>query len=139
MNPESAPLGECHGHQQRGLTESRVGSLKARPVAPRSQLMSIGHRLRRGGAAAYGVLLISLLLTALAHYYVRQNLEAHNRLRFDEITQATQEAIERRTNAYLDAMLGARGLFYASRSIAKNGTTTWKGSNQASTSKASRP
>jgi CHASE1-domain containing sensor protein len=79
--------------------------------------MSIGHRLHRGGAAAYGVLLISLLLTALAYNYVRQNVEAHNRLRFDEITQATQEAIERRTNAYLDAMLGARGLFYASRSV----------------------
>ena len=79
--------------------------------------MGIGHHLRRGGAAAYGVLLISLLLSALAWYYVRQNVEAHNRLRFDETTQATQEAIERRTQAYLDAMLGARGLFYASRSV----------------------
>src|SRR3712207_7560969 len=78
--------------------------------------MGVRHRLRRGGEA-YGVLLISLVLTALAFLYVRQNVEAQNRLRFDETTEATQEAIERRTTAYLDAMFGARGLFYASRSV----------------------
>ena len=76
-----------------------------------------GH-IRRS-VAAYGVLLISLLLTALAYYYVRQNVEAQNRLRFDEATQATQEAMERRTKAYLDAMFGARGLFYASESVTR--------------------
>jgi serine phosphatase RsbU (regulator of sigma subunit)/CHASE1-domain containing sensor protein/anti-sigma regulatory factor (Ser/Thr protein kinase) len=63
------------------------------------------------------VLLISLLLAALAYYYVSQNVEAQNHLRFDETTQLTQQAIERRTKAYLDAMFGARGLFYASRSV----------------------
>jgi serine phosphatase RsbU (regulator of sigma subunit)/CHASE1-domain containing sensor protein len=80
----------------------------------------IGHDLRRG-LAAYAVLLISLLLTALAWYYVRQNVETQNRVqngvRFDEAVQATQAAIERRTEAYFDAMLGARGLFYASDSV----------------------
>jgi CHASE1-domain containing sensor protein len=86
--------------------------------ALRSWFVRIGHHLRRGGAA-YGVLLISLLLTLLASYYVRHNVEAQNRLRFDETTQATQEAIERRTEAYLDAMLGARGLFYASKSVTR--------------------
>ena len=65
------------------------------------------------------MLLISLLLTALVYNYVRQNVEAQNRLRFDEATQATQEAIERRTKAYLDAMFGARGLFYASESVTR--------------------
>jgi signal transduction histidine kinase len=65
------------------------------------------------------VLIISLLLTALAYYYVRQNVEAQTRARFDETTQATQEAIERRTKAYLDAMFGARGLFYASESVTR--------------------
>jgi serine phosphatase RsbU (regulator of sigma subunit)/CHASE1-domain containing sensor protein len=84
--------------------------------ALRSWFVRIGHHLRRGGAA-YGVLLISLLLTTLAYYYVRHNVEAQNRLRFDEATQAIQEAIERRTEAYLDAMFGARGLFYASESV----------------------
>jgi len=65
------------------------------------------------------VLLISLFLTALAYYYVSQNVEAQNHLRFDETTQLTQQAIERRTKAYLDAMFGARGLFYASRSVTR--------------------
>jgi serine phosphatase RsbU (regulator of sigma subunit)/CHASE1-domain containing sensor protein/anti-sigma regulatory factor (Ser/Thr protein kinase) len=65
------------------------------------------------------VLLISLLLTVLAWYYVRQNVEAQTQARFDETTQATQEAIARRTKAYLDAMFGARGLFYASRSVTR--------------------
>jgi serine phosphatase RsbU (regulator of sigma subunit)/CHASE1-domain containing sensor protein len=86
--------------------------------ALRSWFVRIGHHLRRGGVA-YGVLLISLLLSTLASYYVRHNVEAQNRLRFDETTQATQEAIERRTEAYLDAMLGARGLFYASKSVTR--------------------
>jgi serine phosphatase RsbU (regulator of sigma subunit)/CHASE1-domain containing sensor protein/anti-sigma regulatory factor (Ser/Thr protein kinase) len=90
--------------------------VNARLQALRSWFVRIGHHLRRGGAA-YGVLLISLLLTLLASYYVRHNVAAQNRLRFDETTQATQEAIERRTKAYLDAMLGARGLFYASESV----------------------
>jgi len=71
----------------------------------------------RRGAAAYGVLLISLLLTGLAWDYVRQNVEAQTQARFAETTRATQEAIERRTKAYLDAIFGARGLFYASQSV----------------------
>src|ERR671915_1010839 len=78
----------------------------------------LGKHLRYAGAA-YGVLLISLLLTALAYHYVSRNVEAQIRLRFDEATQATQEAIERRTKAYLDAMFGARGLFYASESVTR--------------------
>jgi CHASE1-domain containing sensor protein len=86
--------------------------------ALRRGYVRIGEHLLRS-VAAYGVLLISLLLTALAYHYVRQNVEAQNRLRFDEATQATQEAIERRTKAYLDAMFGARGLFYASESVTR--------------------
>jgi len=78
----------------------------------------LGRQLRYGGAA-YGVLLFSLLLTALAYYYVSQNVEAQTRARFDDTTQAIQEAIERRTRAYLDAMFGARGLFYASESVTR--------------------
>src|SRR5215210_497977 len=73
----------------------------------------------RYAVAAYGVLLISLFLTALAYYYVSQNVEAQIRVRFDDTTQAIQEAIERRTKAYLDAMFGARGLFYASESVTR--------------------
>jgi PAS domain S-box-containing protein len=65
------------------------------------------------------VLLIALLLTVLGWHYVRQNVEAQARARFDDITRATQEAIERRTKAYLDAMFGARGLFYASDAVTR--------------------
>ena len=86
--------------------------------ALRSGLARLGQHLRRGGAA-YGVLLIALLLTLLAWYYVRQNVETQTRVRFDDTTQATQEAVERRTKAYLDAMFGARGLFYASEAVTR--------------------
>jgi serine phosphatase RsbU (regulator of sigma subunit)/CHASE1-domain containing sensor protein/anti-sigma regulatory factor (Ser/Thr protein kinase) len=95
-----------------------VGRVNASLRALRRGYVRIGEHLRRS-VAAYVVLLISLLLTALVYNYVRQNVEAQNRLRFDEATQATQEAIERRTKAYLDAMFGARGLFYASESVTR--------------------
>ncbi len=98
------------------LLEAKTPDSRTRAV--RAGFVRIAEHLRRS-AAAYGVLLISLLLTALAYHYVRQNVEAQTRTRFDEITQATQEAIERRTKAYLDAMFGARGLFYASRSVTR--------------------
>jgi len=58
--------------------------------------------------------LIALLLTLLACTYVRQNVEAQARTRFEETTQATKAAIYRRVNAYLAAMFGARGLLLGS-------------------------
>ena len=87
-------------------------------AALQSRLTHLGRYLRRG-TAAYGVLLIALLLTVIAWYYVRQVVEVQNRARFEESTQATQEALERRTKAYLDAMFGARGLYYASESVTR--------------------
>jgi serine phosphatase RsbU (regulator of sigma subunit)/CHASE1-domain containing sensor protein/anti-sigma regulatory factor (Ser/Thr protein kinase) len=87
-------------------------------AALRSKFIRLGHYLRRG-TAAYGVLLIALLLTVIAWYYVRQVVEVQNRSRFEESTQATQEALERRTKSYLDAMFGARGLYYASDSVTR--------------------
>jgi len=63
------------------------------------------------------VLLISLLLAGLAWYYVRQTVEAQDQVRFDETVQATQAAVDRRTDAYLDALFGARGVFLASKSV----------------------
>ncbi len=90
-----------------------MGSLKAGSRALRSGLARFGRHLRRG-APAYGVLLISLLLTVLAWYYVRQSVDAQNRARFDETTLAAQSAIYRRMARYLDAMFGARGLLLVS-------------------------
>jgi serine phosphatase RsbU (regulator of sigma subunit)/CHASE1-domain containing sensor protein/anti-sigma regulatory factor (Ser/Thr protein kinase) len=95
-----------------------LGRVNASLKALGAGFVRIGRHLRRG-APAYGVLLIALLLTLLAFYYVRQNVEAQTRARFDDTTQATQEAIERRTKAYLDAMFGARGLFYASEAVTR--------------------
>jgi CHASE1-domain containing sensor protein len=77
------------------------------------------------------VLLISLLLAALAWYFVRQDVEAQTRARFNETTQATEETIERRTKAYLDAMFGARGLFYASRSVTRQEWDNYVGGHRA--------
>jgi signal transduction histidine kinase len=91
-----------------------VDRLNAGWTALRWGLVRFGRHLRRG-AAAYAVLMISLLLTALASwYYVSQSVEAQNRARFDETTQATKAAIYRRVKANLGAMFGARGLLLAS-------------------------
>jgi len=79
----------------------------------RSGLVRIGRHLRRG-AAAYGVLSIALLLTLLASSYVRQNVKAEARTRFEETTHATKAAIYRRLKGNLDAMFGARGLLLGS-------------------------
>jgi CHASE1-domain containing sensor protein len=92
---------------------SRLNSL-------RSGIARLGRHLHRG-AAAYGVLLIALFLTILAFYYVRQNVEAEARTRFDETTQATRAAIYRRVNANLAAMFGARGLLRVSGSARRVG------------------
>jgi signal transduction histidine kinase len=61
--------------------------------------------------------LISLLLTGLAWFYVRQTVEAQDRVRFDETVRATQAAVDRKTDAYLDALFGARGVFLASNRV----------------------
>jgi signal transduction histidine kinase len=94
-----------------------VGTLKTGWAALRSGLARFGRHLRRG-AAAYAVLMLSLLLTALASwYYVRQSVEAQNRARFNETAQATKAAIYRRVKANIDAMFGARGLLLVSDSV----------------------
>jgi signal transduction histidine kinase len=90
-----------------------MSRLNAGWKALRSEFARLGRHLHRG-AAAYGVLLIALFLTILAFYYVRQNVEAEARTRFDETTHAVKTVIYRRVNRYLDAMFGARGLFLGS-------------------------
>jgi len=55
--------------------EFHVDRLNAGWKALRPGLARFGRHLHRG-AAAYGVLLIALLLTLLSSYYVRQNGEA---------------------------------------------------------------
>jgi signal transduction histidine kinase len=74
----------------------------------------------RTAAAAYAVLLLSLLLTGLAWYYVQATVEEQNNVRFDETVQATKAAVDRRTDAYLDALFGARGVFLASNAVERD-------------------
>jgi signal transduction histidine kinase len=100
-----------------------MGSLKAGSKALRPGLTRFGRHLRRG-APAYGVLLISLLLTVLAWYYVRQSVDAQNRARFEEATQAAKSSIARRMNRNLDVMHGARALFLVSDSVDRE---EWEG------------
>jgi signal transduction histidine kinase len=69
------------------------------------------------------VLLVSLLLTALAWLYVRDTVEEQSRVRFDETVRATRAAVDRRTDDYLDAMFGARGLVQASDNVERS---EWK-------------
>jgi len=98
------------------VVEFGVDRLNAVWTALRPGFARSGRHLRRG-AAAYAVLVISLL-TALASWnYVRQSVEAQNRAQFDEATQATKSAIYRRVIAYRDAMYGARGLLHVTGSI----------------------
>ena len=73
---------------------SLIGGFEAYLIALRSRLVRLLRHLRLAGAA-YGVLLISLLLTGLAWYYVTQTVEAQNHVRFDETVQATRAAVDR--------------------------------------------
>jgi hypothetical protein len=76
-------------YSTRGYENSHPGSEVSRPdVGPGALqlgLIRFGRYLRRG-IAAFGVLLIALLLTVLAYYYVRQTVEVQNRARFEEST-----------------------------------------------------
>ena len=95
---------------------SLISEFETHLFALRSRLGRLLRHLRLAGAA-YGVLLISLLLTGLAWHYVTQTVDAQNQVRFDETVQATRAAVDRRTDAYLDALFGARGVFLASESV----------------------
>jgi signal transduction histidine kinase len=96
--------------------ESLIGRFRAYLLILRSGLGRLLRHLRLA-VAAYGVLLISLLLAGFAWYYVRQTVEAQDQVRFDETIQATQAAVDRRTDAYLAALFGARGVFLASKVV----------------------
>jgi signal transduction histidine kinase len=92
--------------------------MKSGPVALERVRSFVRDQLDRT-VVAYVVLAVALLLTVLAYYYVRQNVEARERARFEEITQAAELAVDRRMNTYIDAMLDGRGLFAASESVTR--------------------
>jgi signal transduction histidine kinase len=74
------------------------------------------EHLRRA-AAAYAVLLLALVLTFLAYDYVRRNVAVAAEDRFDETVRTARDVIEGEMVSYVDSMLGARALFYASDSV----------------------
>ncbi|QIN80454.1 hypothetical protein GBA65_20210 [Rubrobacter marinus] len=88
-----------------------------------SLLRGLAAHLRHA-ALAYAVLLVAIILTLLAFYYVRQNVEASARVRFDDTVLTSQEAIVRRLERYVNVMFGARGLFSASTEVTEE---DWRG------------
>ena len=111
-------------NQREALT--RQAGLGKDPGAVRDQAGDDGHAdggrwmsrayLRRA-AIPVAVLVVSLLLTLLAWQYVSETVQAREGVRFDETVRAVQGAIDRRTNAGLDATFGARSFLYASESV----------------------
>src|SRR5919107_1247886 len=89
--------------------EDLIGEFRAHLLSVR---LALGRLLRhlRLAVAAYGVLLISLLLAGLAWYYVRNTVEARDQVRFDETIRATQAAVDRREDGYLHAPVGGPGV-----------------------------
>jgi CHASE1-domain containing sensor protein/nitrogen-specific signal transduction histidine kinase len=73
----------------------RLRAVKARPVAP------------------YFVLILSLIITLLATYYVRNEAHARDKLRFENDVERARLAIERRIETYLALLRGGAGLFVA--------------------------
>ncbi len=71
----------------------------------------------RLGAVAYAVLVISLILTLLVYFYARQSVETQTGVRFQEAVLITERSIDRRTDAYVDTVFGARAYFYGSEVV----------------------
>ncbi len=78
----------------------------------------LGEQLGRT-AVAYAVLVVALLLTGIAYLYVNHDVEQRERARFEESTQATKRAVDRRMDTYIDATLDGRGLFAASEHVTR--------------------
>ncbi len=84
---------------------------------------AVAEHLGRAGAA-YGVLMVGVALTLLATRYVSGNVEAQERVRFDEAASAARDAMDRRVDSYVDLTFGARGLFAASEAVER---AEWRG------------
>lgn len=60
---------------------------------------------------AYIFLLLSLLLTLVARYYVDQTIATQTRQEFDEVVEKTNQALYHRIDAYINVMYDTRDLF----------------------------
>ncbi|HZZ83854.1 MAG TPA: CHASE domain-containing protein [Anaeromyxobacteraceae bacterium] len=76
------------------------------------------HSLRgalRRDAAAWALLLASLVVTALASRSVARAVRAEQRARFDEVAVSAEGEVRARLEAYLALLRGARGIFPGGR------------------------
>src|SRR6266545_3952221 len=69
------------------------------------------RELFSGMAAAYLVLLLSLIPTLIAYRRVKENVAARDQARFEQAVQATRDALLQRIESFLSALRGVRGLF----------------------------
>ncbi len=75
---------------------------------------------RRRTWIPYPVLLIALLLTGAATYYVWATARARDRLRFEASVQRTQDNIDIRLENYVSLLRGGAGLFAASEMVTRD-------------------
>lgn len=66
------------------------------------------------------ILLISILTTMFATYYVYTTVEENDRLRFENEIQETEENIDKRLDAYVAILRGTAGLLAASEFVTKD-------------------
>lgn len=75
---------------------------------------------RRRTWIPYLVLLIALLLTGAATYYVRATAQARDRVRFETSVQRTQYNIDSRLETYITLLRGGAGLFAANEAVTRD-------------------
>lgn len=76
---------------------------------------------RRSSSVPYLVLLLALLLTVAAAYYIAVTDQAKGRLRFDNLVQQSNDRITTRLNAYISALRGVGGLLAAAPNLDRDG------------------
>lgn len=81
----------------------------------RQKLANIVNR----ASTAFVVLVIGIVLSAAAAYWVATRVEREARLKFESAVTDARTAIESRMRVYSDVLLGVRGLFIASDSVSR--------------------
>src|SRR4030095_4721616 len=92
------------------------------PMSPLVHVLRVQSRLTsiaNHSAASWMVLAIGCALSAGAAYWVTRQVEQDARVKFENDVGDARDSIERRLQAYADALHGARGLFAASESVSR--------------------
>jgi PAS domain S-box-containing protein len=67
--------------------------------------------------AAYLVLVLALISTALAHRRLKENATARDRARFEQAVRSTEDAVVQGMENFVSALRGVRGLFDANQKV----------------------